>query len=334
LPRIDSPKIAFAHIDLNCAPPEVAAMEYLWPRLVPGALVVLDDYAYRGYETQKAAMDGFAASKGVQVLSLPTGQGLILRPPDAESPAPMAVRRAPTPSFLPAVQHNTSATCPACGGNQFTQFPTISETLATEWELQPYELTYIERQQGYCCTHCGCNLREMALAAAICREFSFDGPLTAFAQAPGAARLQLLEVNECARLSAVLRLFPGHQLVSYPDHDMQASYLPSGKFDLVLHSDTLEHIPDPVKGLAECRRLLRPSGKCMFTVPAIVDRLSRSRAGLPASYHGPPGTQWPDYTVHTEFGSDVWRYVVAAGYKDYACYAHEAPAAFVHIGAA
>jgi hypothetical protein len=81
LGRITAEKVAFVHIDMNCAPPEIAAIEYLWPRLVPGAFVLLDDYAYHGYEAQKAAMDAFAESKGVAIASLPTGQGLLIRPP-------------------------------------------------------------------------------------------------------------------------------------------------------------------------------------------------------------------------------------------------------------
>jgi hypothetical protein len=81
LVQITSEQVAFASIDMNCSPPEVAAMEYLWGRLVPGALVVLDDYAYAGYRTQKVAMDHFARLRGVTVLSLPTGQGLLIRPP-------------------------------------------------------------------------------------------------------------------------------------------------------------------------------------------------------------------------------------------------------------
>ena len=83
LGRITSAQVAFVHLDMNCAPPEVAALEYLWPRLVPGALVLLDDYAYRRHELQKEAMDGLAARLGVAILSLPTGQGLLIRPPRA-----------------------------------------------------------------------------------------------------------------------------------------------------------------------------------------------------------------------------------------------------------
>lgn len=81
LPQIRSSQVAFAHIDMNCAPPEVAALEYLWPRLVAGAFVLLDDYAYIGYEAQKEAMDQLAEQKGVHIVSLPTGQGLLIRPP-------------------------------------------------------------------------------------------------------------------------------------------------------------------------------------------------------------------------------------------------------------
>jgi len=39
----------------------------------------LDDYAYFGHDCQREAIDASAQAKGVQVLSLPTGQGLIVR---------------------------------------------------------------------------------------------------------------------------------------------------------------------------------------------------------------------------------------------------------------
>lgn len=81
LSQIDSDRIAFASIDMNCSPPEVSAMEYLWPRLVDGALIVFDDYAYDGYLQQKIAMDKFASERGVSILSLPTGQGLLIKTP-------------------------------------------------------------------------------------------------------------------------------------------------------------------------------------------------------------------------------------------------------------
>ena len=43
--------------------------------------LALDDYAYRGYRPQKVAMDRFAQAKANNILSLPTGQGLLIKPP-------------------------------------------------------------------------------------------------------------------------------------------------------------------------------------------------------------------------------------------------------------
>jgi Macrocin-O-methyltransferase (TylF) len=79
LTEVRAEQVAFLHIDLNCAPPEVAALSYFWDRLVVGAFVLLDDYAYHGYREQKLAVDEFAKSRGVRIVSLPTGQGLLIK---------------------------------------------------------------------------------------------------------------------------------------------------------------------------------------------------------------------------------------------------------------
>jgi len=77
LPPIE--RVAYLHIDMNIAVPERAAIEFFWPKLVPGGVVVLDDYAFSSYEAQHDTMDEFAASIGTDVLTLPTGQGLIIK---------------------------------------------------------------------------------------------------------------------------------------------------------------------------------------------------------------------------------------------------------------
>ena len=80
LPQVTSQRIAFLSVDMNAVRPEVEALEYFWNKLVSGAMVVLDDYGYPGCLEQKEAHDRFAAAKGVRVLSLPTCQGLIVKP--------------------------------------------------------------------------------------------------------------------------------------------------------------------------------------------------------------------------------------------------------------
>ncbi|MBD8496273.1 class I SAM-dependent methyltransferase [Pseudomonas syringae] len=73
-------QIAFAHVDLNQASAEVEALKRIIPRMVPGAVLVLDDYGWWCYEAQKKAEDPLLASFGLDVLELPTGQGLVIKP--------------------------------------------------------------------------------------------------------------------------------------------------------------------------------------------------------------------------------------------------------------
>lgn len=79
LPSVPGGSVAFLHIDLNCAEPERAALEHFWPRLSAGAPILFDDYSYLGHQCQAAAIDAAARRLGANVLSLPTGQGLIIK---------------------------------------------------------------------------------------------------------------------------------------------------------------------------------------------------------------------------------------------------------------
>lgn len=81
LPEVAAERIAYLHLDMNCSYPEVMAAEYFWPRLVDGAFVLADDYGRPGLSPTKPVFDEFAAKKNVSVCSLPTGQGLIVKPP-------------------------------------------------------------------------------------------------------------------------------------------------------------------------------------------------------------------------------------------------------------
>ena len=60
--------------------PEIAAAHFFWDKIVPGGVVILDDYGFKGHEEQKAAFNEFAKQKNVPILQLPTGQGIIFKP--------------------------------------------------------------------------------------------------------------------------------------------------------------------------------------------------------------------------------------------------------------
>ena len=49
--------------------------------------------------------------------------------------------------------------------------------------------------------------------------------------------------------------------------DIQAIPYPDNYFDTVISLETLEHVPDPDKGLAELIRVVKPGGKIVITTP-------------------------------------------------------------------
>jgi hypothetical protein len=80
LNTVDIDRVAYLSLDLNVAYPERAAIEHFWPKLVPGAIVLLDDYGWASFVEQKRMIDDFAAGQGVSILNLPTGQGILIKP--------------------------------------------------------------------------------------------------------------------------------------------------------------------------------------------------------------------------------------------------------------
>lgn len=224
---------------------------------------------------------------------------------------------------------NFSGTCPVCGGYVFSTCNVLWAELINTWQLSEHEIVYINRQQGFHCKDCNNNLRAMGLAAAILREFSFNGTLKQFSESSGGVRI--LEINTAGNLTPYLKSMPNHRLIEYPEFDMHNLDVQADSFDLVIHSDTLEHVSYPERALAECRRVLSSNGKCIFTVPIIVDRMTRTRIGLAPSYHGKSGILADDQLVCTEFGANIWQTVLKAGFSSCEIFSFEYPSSLALI---
>ncbi len=184
------------------------------------------------------------------------------------------------------------------------------ESLTDEWGLSPLEAASVNRREGQQCPHCGAPLRSAALALAILHHASWPGTFNAWTSS--SPPLRILEINRAGQLTPWLDRIDGHLLVEHPDVDMHQLSFPDAGWDLVVHSDTLEHVDDPVRALAECRRILAPGGALCFTIPIISARLTRRREGLPPSYHGSESD--PAYLVVTEYGANFWTQVLDAGF--------------------
>jgi hypothetical protein len=79
LPGTETGPVAFCHLDLNASAPTLRALEYVYSRLLPSGMIVMDDYTQREYDDQRLAVDAFFADKPERPLALPTGQGLIVK---------------------------------------------------------------------------------------------------------------------------------------------------------------------------------------------------------------------------------------------------------------
>jgi hypothetical protein len=75
----DTQQVAFLHVDLNDAAAEESVVRHFWPRLLPSACLVFDDYGRIGYEQEGEAAARVATDLGFSVLALPTGQGLVIK---------------------------------------------------------------------------------------------------------------------------------------------------------------------------------------------------------------------------------------------------------------
>ena len=233
-------------------------------------------------------------------------------------------------NFVPGERYTNS--CPCCGASNIIQKDILWDDLVDAWGLSANEVDYINRQQGLRCVTCGARMRSMAIAAWICEHYGFQGTLLEAIRSSAALKeAKVLEINEAGHLTQFFKELPQHTIGCYPDVDMQALPYPDELFDLIVHSDTLEHVPDPVQALRECRRVLKKSGRCVYTVPVIVDRLTRRTDRGLASYHGTAGVAAEDFKVRTEFGADSWKTAINAGFRECSIFSFEFPSALVHV---
>jgi len=79
VPEFTPTNVAFLHIDLNFYEPEIYGLRTLWSSIPRGGVILLDDYAFVSHEQQYGAMNKLGAELGFDILSTPTGQGIIIK---------------------------------------------------------------------------------------------------------------------------------------------------------------------------------------------------------------------------------------------------------------
>ena len=71
--------ICFLHIDVDLYEPSFQSLDYFYSRLVSQGIILMDDYGFTSCPGAKLAADEFFKNKLESVISLPTGQGLVIK---------------------------------------------------------------------------------------------------------------------------------------------------------------------------------------------------------------------------------------------------------------
>ncbi len=77
--RIPDRDYRFIHVDVDLYEPTFRAVEYFYPRLVTGGIMVCDDYGSLAWPGAKRAIDEFCQKQGIKPLTLSTGQAVLFK---------------------------------------------------------------------------------------------------------------------------------------------------------------------------------------------------------------------------------------------------------------
>jgi O-methyltransferase len=78
--EIGEKTFSLVHIDVDLFAPTTDSLEFFWPRLSPGGMIVCDDYGFETCPGARKAMDDFFQKHNQPVIHLTTGQGIVIRP--------------------------------------------------------------------------------------------------------------------------------------------------------------------------------------------------------------------------------------------------------------
>lgn len=72
-------RFRLAHIDVDLYEPTLASLEFLYPRLNSGGVIVLDDYGFTNCEGAYRAVEEYMRSRPEPIIHCPTGQAIIFK---------------------------------------------------------------------------------------------------------------------------------------------------------------------------------------------------------------------------------------------------------------
>lgn len=118
---------------------------------------------------------------------------------------------------------------------------------------------------------------------------------------------------------------PGERRDGVLCQDVQRLTFADGSFDVVTSTEVFEHVPDDARGFREVRRVLRPGGAFVFTVPLSGAEATAERARLAdgriehllaPEYHGDRIRGQHRVLAFRNYGRDIIARLRTAGFAD------------------
>jgi Methyltransferase domain len=244
--------------------------------------------------------------------------------------------------YLGAVVFLRFGRCVICGriGLFLYRRRILTRRLQEIWGLSPRLANAFARKESCDCSHCGAKLRGRRLAQVLLSLYPAGAPpalsIARWVLSPEIHRLRVAEINAIDGLHSFVhklpfysgsdfqdKIVPATNTPAPPSEDLTRLSYPDQSFDLLLTSETLEHVPDLNAALREIHRVLAPGGRHVFTVPvlpATQQTFSRSIVQPDGSIQDlspricHPGGDW-GYPVFTEFGTDLPERLAHAGFQ-------------------
>jgi len=131
---------------------------------------------------------------------------------------------------------------------------------------------------------------------------------------------------------------PGEYAGGVLSEDVQRLTFPDECFDLCIHSEVFEHVPDDAAGFREVHRVLKGGGATVFTVP-VFDRdttLERARIAGGQIEHLQPPEYHNDQLrgavlAFRDYGRDVMNRLVSAGFRGVRLISRPGPAGLNYV---
>jgi len=77
--EVSEHKFSFVHIDVDMYQPILDAFKFFYERMMPGGIIVFDDYGFTFFPGAKKAVDEFMYDKNDFFIALPSGQAFMIK---------------------------------------------------------------------------------------------------------------------------------------------------------------------------------------------------------------------------------------------------------------